>query len=333
MNTPKEAVDFLHDNKIPFFRLVDQAGRPLLGWNLHAAKGAEHLKKLSWMLVQSKAIPDGVYSVEYRQSTKSASASLPVQKGEGKLSEESAAPAPVYMAAPAESVRSYAEALADKQLIASLQTENKLLRERLEELTADDAEEGLEEEEESLTGSPITDRLLSDYGIPLLDRYFDLKERELELLSARQITGAEQSGAKTALKPAARAEGSAANLPTYQKSTFRPTPRPAATTPPGTTPVNYPGSYGATPGAAGGGGGGWDSVGREETNANDKSAEEKELIAYIQQSTPEELAGWITTLESSEDAATIEAVKALIAQLRPDLNLSARSLVNEEGEQ
>lgn len=287
--TPQTACRHITEQAaIKYFRLVDESGNPVLPWNASKAKDYNKKKHVAELqnILNSSAVPDGRYFIQWRVSPMGTVQNIEVHKG--KVDQPGAAPAPAVKPSLSESVRSFDEALQDKTRIKELELENDSLRQQLAAMME------APELEEAPPANPVTDTVLSllkEVGLPMLDRYFTLKEQEVQALSARAtaaqtpIVAPAPSGTATTSRPVA------VRQPTIVPQQNQPQPQPPVQ-------VVMPGGAAAP--------------------EQQPDPEEQQLILFIQEATPEELFNWYNDLKSTEDAYTISLVRRYIREYRTD---------------
>jgi len=293
--TPKDIAKFIRDNDINFFRLLNSDGIVLLAWNAYPKNKETHLKKLDKRLASDIA-PDGIYHLQWRDNTRAAIQTIIIIKGNrGELRESYLTPDMVVkrpvttspVALPDENVRSYREALADASELALLRSENADLKRQLAELLSEELEDNAPE---SILDSPMV-TLLKDVGLPLLERFFELKEKQVELAAARPAPA-----------PAAK--------PTYQAP--RAVVRPVTTTP----QQQQPGQF-SPGGSSGGGGGGSAPADGNYTDTNNQGADTSDdVINFVRTATIDDIIAFANT---GTDTNSVAGLLDLVQQYRPDV--------------
>ena len=363
VHSPSSIVSYVKGQPIDYFCLVDQSGNALVKWNVKKESKQAHLKKLDELL-KSDIVADGMYFLQWRAHSRAETKSIPVRKGkevdETTLNEPDFYSAPKNVSSrpsfpsPLAEVRSFESALSDKARILELEAEVRKLTEDLAAMT----------EEESLDEDPAPEEntilsFLKDFGMPLLDKHFELREREIQALSGGSrsfgpgnIINTVKGVRGQTVSPAAGASSSAsggtispggetvspgaapsAGSGYYNDYEGAPrAPRPAASTTPfvfkgrvySPAPSIAPSSYSGG-GSSGGGGSApvWDINSPEERQApesGDNMDDEQKLSYWISNASTDELKTWITDLSTTEPADVVNNVVSLVSQLRPDLN-------------
>lgn len=267
---------------IKHFRLVDSAGNSVHAWNNQPAGKAKHVKDLKEVL-SSDVIPDGIYFLQWKSNTRSEPKSIQVNKGRVNTDATTPAPRPL-----SDSVRSFDEALSDKTRIKQLELENENLRKQIDAMK-EAAEAAADLEDDDLQeGAPVSDTvmLLKEIGLPLLEKFFELKEREVNALSAKA----------TATQTAVRQPSAATTRPVAVQ---RPPIVPSANQPQPAPPVQIITGGGTAP-------------------SQEDDADLQNLVLFIQETDAEKLADWFQQLKNTEDALTVHTVQRLIREHRHD---------------
>ncbi len=172
-----------------YFGLFDQGGGVIIPFNSNKVPGSTRLREIEKRLLSAGCL-DGYYIIKCKNSpgVKVVSDNFTFYKGE-KLSEGT--PAPIIQAAPQQfspEVLSYESALKLQVEVERLKLENTNLRRQVSDLETELA--NLETEKETLSENAApgmwenAKSFLSELvqmGAPLLDKHFELKEKQLSL--------------------------------------------------------------------------------------------------------------------------------------------------------
>lgn len=320
----EQLVSYIKRQPIRYFKLTDAEGTDLLSYNAPQTKRDDHIKKLE-AVVNSDLMKEGTYFLMWRQSTSQAPKSVTVTKGNVKATLQEA-PAPVVRAAsPLADVRSFNEALSDKAKIKELELENADLRRQLEDFLSD-MEEGEQELAETQQNTLI--ETLKDIGLPLLDRYFTLREQEIQALQAGKRTIARTDVFNPNVKNVAPAPATIrpTTLPPPPRS-FTPPPAPIPSAAPlpsssGVSPSTYtPPAFVVLPGGSAGSSTGGGESKEENTSANLPPAatdEEAQLRAFIAGSEPSDLVSFLKEVQSSQGSSVVDQLFPIVEKLRTD---------------
>lgn len=317
-------VSYIKRQPIRYFKLTDAEGTDLLSYNAPQTKRDEHIKKLE-AVVNSDLMKEGTYFLMWRQSTSQAPKSLTITKGNVKPTLQEA-PAPIVRAAsPLADVRSFNEALSDKAKIKELELENADLRRQLEDFLSD-MEEGESELAETQQNTLI--ETLKDIGLPLLDRYFTLREQEIQALQAGKIPTQRFDKFNPNVKNVAPAPSPVRPTTlTPRTPSFTTTPAPAPAPAPipsasGVSPSTYtPPAFVVLPGGSAGSSTSGGENREENTSANLPPAatdEEAQLRAFIQGSEPSDLISFLKEVQSSQGASVVDQLFPVVEKLRQD---------------
>lgn len=290
-HNPQTIGKFLIGQKpIKFFRLIDVNGNTVLAYNTHLTQKAKHIQELNDML-QSDVIGDGVYFLQWKSTMRSEPQTITIHKGK-VTTEPPLVPTPPKSLS--DSVRSFDEALTDKTKIKQLELENESLKQQLAAMMeADD----VTEINEAPDTTNVVLSLLKEVGLPLLDKYFELKEQEVAALSA-----ARPSAQTPVYSPTPSPSGSMTKPVPVQKPPIVPSqnqPQP----PPAVQIVT---------------GGGQAFPEQPSGSSGSDDTDEQQLVLFIQEATPEELRDWYMNVKNTEDRFTVNMVKQYIDTYRDD---------------
>jgi len=170
-----------------YIGLFNQQGQPLIPFNSNKLSASERLREIETRLL-SEALPDGYYFIKCKNTVyvKTPSDDYAIRKGE-QLSENAQTVAPVQIIEKPvfqPEVLSYQGALKLQVEVERLKMENSNLKREIENLKVEIEENKLLSEEEAPGLMQNAKSWLEDImsiGAPLLDKHFQLKERQLEL--------------------------------------------------------------------------------------------------------------------------------------------------------
>jgi hypothetical protein len=183
--TTKEVINLIHENEYKLVCLMDQAGSKILPFNRVGTDPAGRLSEIEKKLT-NEITPDGIYVICCKHAQKSKPDNYYVRKGSEKSAQD---PTPVIIqqpAAPGPDVITYDAAL-------KMQVENERLKMQVEQLTAENEQltAQLEELETEMLAEDPTNELIENGKTfltetlatiaPLLDKHFELKEKQLAL--------------------------------------------------------------------------------------------------------------------------------------------------------
>jgi len=171
-----------------YIGLFNQQGQPLIPFNSNKQTPAQRLREIETRLT-SEALPDGYYFIKCKNTvyTKTPSDDYAILKGD-QLSETVQEVAPVQIIEKPvfqPEVLSYSGALKLQVDLERLKMENSALKREIEELRTEIEETRLLSEEEETPGLMQSAKSwleeIMSIGAPLLDKHFQLKERQLEI--------------------------------------------------------------------------------------------------------------------------------------------------------
>lgn len=170
-----------------YIGLFNQQGQAIINFNSNKQTPAQRLREIETRLM-SEALPDGYYFIKCKNTVygKTPSDDYAIRKGEQLSEQVEVVPAQI-IEKPAfqPEVLSYSGALKLQVDLERLKLENAALKRELEDLKTEVEEARLlSEEEETPSLMQNAKSWLEDImiiGAPLLDKHFQLKERQLEL--------------------------------------------------------------------------------------------------------------------------------------------------------
>jgi hypothetical protein len=192
-----------------------------------------------------------------------------------------------------------------KVQLEKLKAENEALRKELQE----EPEEELGEET-APAYLPLAEKLitsLSEIAVPLINKYFEQRDRQIQALEA---------AASTATRPAAIAPAPSFQVSrTYVRPAQQASPAAGPATP---TPPYVPGTVVVTPGAPGSGG-----VAPQEQPKIPDNITEEEYLEAVKHLTYEELQQYYQQIRKSGNKIEMQFFLAVVKEVRPDdiLNL------------
>ena len=285
----KELGAFIRSNPVVLFRLVSRDGAILVPYNINSKQKEEHIKKIEKYLASSLA-SDTDYFLNYRGSTRSKPETIHIYTGTLKAMSEAAPSiqAPRYTEPEARDVRTYREALSDATEIERLKGENARLQAQLDELTS----EGEDETALADIASHPAVTIFKEIGLPLLEKWFELKEKEVSALAAgrqQMPVGPDRPVVKSPYSP-----------PPVRPVTPQPAPQRSVI-------------YSAPSGGGGGGGGGSSS---SDDSATPQDPEMVQFMQFMQIATLDDI---IKMGSAAAEAGQPIDLLALVEQYRPDL--------------
>lgn len=183
----KAIFEIQEEQKYKYIGLYDQNGEKVIPFNSNATSANERLKEIETRLL-SEGLKDGFYNVCCKNALKGGAAdNYCIKKGEN-LSENTTANIPIVQQLPPD-LLSYSQALKLNVDVERLKLENSALKKEIEQLRLEKREHEIsmlnEEEEEATPGLMENAKsFLSDamgFIAPLLDKHFELKEKQLGL--------------------------------------------------------------------------------------------------------------------------------------------------------
>lgn len=193
-----------------YIGLFDYNGAQIIPFNPNRVTNETRLREIETRLI-SQGLPDGYYIVKCKNSTGKSVKTDDYTFYKGENLAEAPPPSPVVISAPAPvtspEVLTYESALKLQVELEKLRLENTALKRELDECKAELSEmETLSEESKESSGmwenaKSFLSELVS-VGAPLLDKHFELKEKQLAL-KALEISG-KQTAPRQVNKPAER---------------------------------------------------------------------------------------------------------------------------------
>lgn len=193
-----------------YIGLFDYNGAQIIPFNPNRVTNETRLREIETRLI-SQGLPDGYYIVKCKNSTGKSVKTDDYTFYKGENLSEMPPPAPVILNAPAPAaspeILTYNSALKLQVELEKLRLENAALKRELDECRAELSEmETLGEENKETSGmwenaKSFLSELVS-VGAPLLDKHFELKEKQLAL-KALEISG-KQTAPRQVNKPAER---------------------------------------------------------------------------------------------------------------------------------
>lgn len=182
----KAIFEIQEEQKYKYIGLYDQNGEKVIPFNSNATSANERLKEIETRLL-SEGLKDGFYNVCCKNALKGGAAdNYCIKKGEN-LSEQANVNIPIVQQLPPD-LLSYSQALKLNVDVARLELENKALKKEIELLKTELTENQnllSEESDEPIPGMMENAKsFLSDamgFIAPLLDKHFELKEKQLGL--------------------------------------------------------------------------------------------------------------------------------------------------------
>lgn len=280
----EELKEYLGASNCAFCRLCSSTGNSIIGYNVKKTDFDKNAEKILEVLKQGKLIP-GQYTVECRnQKTGKPTFSYYYNiKGKSEPLQEITLSEPINMTPEKE--------LELKEQIMKLQYENEALRRELEE-------EPLGEEPASTGLAEKAIDMLSEIAVPLINKYFEQRERQIQALEARAVA---TPAIAPALSPASSFQVSRSYVP---KAPSTPATAPGATA--GTT---QPTIVNVSPGGGG--------QPQPEQKIPDGITEEEYLEAVKHLTFPE-LLEYYNQIKNSGKRMEMKFFLAVVKEVRPD---------------
>lgn len=182
----KAIFEIQEEQKYKYIGLYDQNGEKVIPFNSNATNANDRLKEIETRLL-SEGLKDGFYNVCCKNALKGGTAdNYCIKKGEN-LSEQANVNIPIVQQLPPD-LLSYAQALKLNVDVERLKLENAALKKEIDVLRAElkEHESMLSEESEEQAPGMMENAksFLSDamgFIAPLLDKHFELKEKQLGL--------------------------------------------------------------------------------------------------------------------------------------------------------